>query len=100
MTNAMPLFLWAVMSQSTCAWLRYQSSHGISRRGMLLTIISAMKKQRSKAKPMKKSGMEWARNFELMPYDSSTLRELASLASSSYLKSAGKSIGYYYVESK
>ena len=50
MTNAMPLFLLAVMSQSTCAWLRYQSSHGISRRGMLLTIKKRKEETKIKGK--------------------------------------------------
>ena len=43
-----------------------------------------------KAKQQKKSGMDWARDFEVMPYDSSALRPLASDAAGAFEARTGK----------
>ena len=41
-------------------------------------------KKGKKPKQQKKSGMDWARDFEVMPYDSSSLRPLASDAAGAF----------------
>jgi len=52
----------------------------------------AAKKKKGKKKEAKTSGMDWARNFEVMPYDATRLREVATVASSTYLARCGKSL--------
>lgn len=50
------------------------------------------KKKKKKSKEPKTSGIEWARNFVVMPYDSTNLRDLATVAANGYASRSGKSI--------
>ena len=47
-------------------------------------------KKGKKQKQPKKSGMEWAKDFEVMPYDSSVLRPLADAAAGAFEARTGK----------
>ena len=47
-------------------------------------------KKGKKPKQQKKSGMDWARDFEVMPFDSSVLRPLADAAAGAFEARTGK----------
>ena len=69
------LLLW----QSASGFLRA----GTCNTGRIAVAISAKGKKGKKGKKQKqqkKSGMDWARDFEVMPFDSSVLRPLADAA--------------------
>ena len=78
--------------------LLWQSANGFLRAGTCNTgriavAISAKGKKGKKGKKQKqqkKSGMDWARDFEVMPYDSSALRPLASDAAGAFEARTGK----------
>ena len=53
-------------------------------------VVSAKGKKGKKGKKQKKSGMDWARDFEVMPFDSSVLRPLASDAAGAFEARTGK----------
>ena len=52
--------------------------------------IGAKKGKKGKKKQPKKSGMDWARDFEVMPFDSSVLRPLADAAAGAFEARTGK----------
>lgn len=56
------------------------------------TSLCATKKKKGKKKAPKTSGMEWARSFTLMPYDSTPLRELAANLVGSYESKCGNAL--------
>ena len=76
--------------------LLWQSANGFLRAGTCNTgriavAISAKKgKKGKKQKQQKKSGMDWARDFEVMPFDSSVLRPLADAAAGAFEARTGK----------
>jgi PAS domain-containing protein len=76
--------------------LLWQSAHGFlstgCNAGRIVAVGAKAKKGKKgkKQKQPKKSGMDWARDFEVMPYDSSALRPLASDAAGAFEARTGK----------
>ena len=64
---------------------------GTCNTGRVAVAIGAKKgKKGKKGKQQKKSGMDWARDFEVMPFDSSVLRPLADAAAGAFEARTGK----------
>ena len=61
-------------------------------RGHAMVVAAKGKKGKKGKKPkqQKKSGMDWARDFEVMPFDSSVLRPLADAAAGAFEARTGK----------
>ena len=61
-------------------------------RGQAMVVAAKGKKGKKGKKPkqQKKSGMDWARDFEVMPFDSSVLRPLADAAAGAFEARTGK----------
>lgn len=74
--------------------LLWHTAHGFMRAcnsGRSAVAMAAKGKKGKKAKKQpKQSGIEWAKSFEVMPYDSSVLRPLASDAASAFEGRTGK----------
>ena len=67
----------------------FLASNAASGRRAAVVVAAKGKKGKTKKQP-KKSGMDWARDFEVMPYDSSALRPLASDAAGAFEARTGK----------
>ena len=61
-----------------------------SRHAMVVAAKGKKGKKGKKPKQPKKSGMDWARDFEVMPFDSSVLRPLADAAAGAFEARTGK----------
>ena len=61
-----------------------------SRHAMVVAAKGKKGKKGKKPKQQKKSGMDWARDFEVMPFDSSVLRPLADAAAGAFEARTGK----------
>ena len=55
-----------------------------SRHAVVVAAKGKKGKKGKKPKQQKKSGMEWAKDFEVMPFDSSVLRPLADAAAGAF----------------
>ena len=60
--------------------------------GQSRSVALCAKAKKKKSKAPKTSGMEWARNFVVMPYDSTSLREVASVACATFAGRSGKAL--------
>ena len=76
--------------------LLWQTAHGFlstgCNTGRIVAVSAKGKKGKKgkKQKQQKKSGMDWARDFEVMPFDSSVLRPLADAAAGAFEARTGK----------
>jgi len=61
-----------------------------SRHAMVVAAKGKKGKKGKKPRQQKKSGMDWARDFEVMPFDSSVLRPLADAAAGAFEARTGK----------
>ena len=68
----------------------FLASNAASGRRAAVVVAAKGKKGKKGKKQPKKSGMDWARDFEVMPYDSSALRPLASDAAGAFEARTGK----------
>jgi hypothetical protein len=81
------MFLWSLLPCVALCWFNISPT-----RDRTFALFAKKKAKNGPKNHQKKSGMAWAMDFKVKPYDSTALRSLAELICNSYKSATGKSL--------